>query len=45
MSDRAVETPSSTAPWMATGAAAAQIAADSLRQRLGPDAPAPSRCW
>ena len=41
MSDRAVETPSSTAPWMATGAAAAQIAADSIRQRLGPDAPAP----
>ena len=40
MSDRAVETPSSTAPWMATGAAA-QIAADSIRQRLGPDAPAP----
>ncbi len=26
---------------MATGAAAAQIAADSIRQRLGPDAPAP----
>ena len=41
MSDRAVETPSSTAPWMATGAAAAQIAADSIRRRLGPDAPVP----
>ncbi len=41
MNDRAVETPSSAAPRMATGSAAANIAADYIRQRLGADAPVP----
>lgn len=41
MSKRAFETPSFVAQRMATGAAAANIAAAYIRQRLGPDAPAP----
>ena len=41
MSERAFERPSFESRPMAPGAAAAQVAADDIRQRLGPDAPTP----